>query len=372
MNVAFYATLKPPDHPVPSGDRLMADLLIKALRMGGHDVRLVSSLRTFSQVADEAVRRRLKGQALEEAQALCAWWLRMSAEWRPACWFSYHPYYKAPDWLGPAVCRALAIPYLTGEASYAPKRDAGPWREWQVDVVDAVRQAAINFCFTERDRGGLLRIDRRKGLLVDLPPFIDTKDTPTAVGQRHNNDPPRLVTVAMMRAEDKLASYRALAKALAQLLDIPWVLTVIGDGPQRETVRHAFSGIPPDRLDWRGELPPDDVLPHLAACDIYVWPGIGEAYGLAYLEAQAAGLPVVAQNTAGVPAVVEDGVTGYLTPFGDVEAFAQAVRRLLIDRQRRVQFADAARRFVLGERTVSHAAAIIDAALRSIAAELIP
>jgi glycosyltransferase involved in cell wall biosynthesis len=137
-------------------------------------------------------------------------------------------------------------------------------------------------------------------------------------------------------------------------------------------VHHTFSEIPPGRLEWRGELPADEVHRQLAVCDIYVWPGIGEAYGLAYLEAQAAGLPVVAQNTAGVPAVVKDGVTGYLTPFGDVQAFAQAVRRLLVDRRRRAQFGDAARQFVLGERTVARAAAIIDAALRSITAELIP
>ena len=55
----------------------------------------------------------------------------------------------------------------------------------------------------------------------------------------------------------------------------------------------------------------------------YVWPGTGEAYGIAYMEAQAAGLPVVAQKTAGVPEVVKDGVTGTLTAAGDASAFAR-------------------------------------------------
>jgi glycosyltransferase involved in cell wall biosynthesis len=50
---------------------------------------------------------------------------------------------------------------------------------------------------------------------------------------------------------------------------------------------------------------------------------------MAFLEAQAAGVPVVAGRTGGVPSVVADGVTGLLTPIGDAEAFAAAVARLL-------------------------------------------
>jgi glycosyltransferase involved in cell wall biosynthesis len=177
---------------------------------------------------------------------------------------------------------------------------------------------------------------------------------------------PRLITVAMMRPGDKLASYQMLAKALARLLDLPWELTVIGGGSKKEAVRDAFSGIPADRIEWLGALPPARIAGHLSAADIYVWPGVGEAYGLAYLEAQAAGLPVVAQRTGGIPAVVKDGETGHLTPLGDVIAFADALRELLVDGAKRTRLGEAARRFVHGERTVARAAAIIDAALRSI------
>ena len=59
-----------------------------------------------------------------------------------------------------------------------------------------------------------------------------------------------------------------------------------------------------------------DVL--YASGAIYVWPGFGEAYGLAYLEAQAAGLPVVAQDIDGVPGGRARWQTGILTPPGDV------------------------------------------------------
>ncbi|TIL52887.1 MAG: glycosyltransferase family 4 protein, partial [Mesorhizobium sp.] len=89
---------------------------------------------------------------------------------------------------------------------------------------------------------------------------------------------------------------------------------------------------------------------------IYVWPGYGEAYGVAYLEAQAAGLPVVAQDIAGVPEVVRDGQTGFLTPPGDVAAFASAIERLLARNDERTIMAAEARRFVLEERSLGVAA----------------
>ncbi|GIR53040.1 MAG: hypothetical protein CM15mP62_05110 [Rhodospirillaceae bacterium] len=46
MRVAFYAPLKPPDSPVPSGDRKMARQLIACLRSKGYDVKLISRLKT--------------------------------------------------------------------------------------------------------------------------------------------------------------------------------------------------------------------------------------------------------------------------------------------------------------------------------------
>jgi glycosyltransferase involved in cell wall biosynthesis len=165
-----------------------------------------------------------------------------------------------------------------------------------------------------------------------------------------------MVTVAMMRPGDKLESYRMLARSLTRCLALPWVLSVVGDGPASEAVREAFAAMPPDRLNWLGERPRDEIPAILAGADLFVWPGFGEAYGLAYLEAQAAGLPVVAQDVAGVPEVVRGGETGLLVPTGDPEAFAGAVTRLLEDAGTRRRMGRAARRFVLEERSLEGAA----------------
>ena len=111
--------------------------------------------------------------------------------------------------------------------------------------------------------------------------------------------PPRLITVAMMRRGDKLASYRLLADSLAMLSDLEWSLDIVGDGEARGEVAAALAPLGP-RLRWRGALDAAGVAAALADSDLFVWPAINEAFGMALLEAQASGLPVVAGASGGV------------------------------------------------------------------------
>ncbi|OAV49233.1 glycosyl transferase [Rhizobium sp. WYCCWR10014] len=358
MRVAFYAPMKSPNHPVPSGDRLMAQLLIQALELGGHQVDVASEFRTHASTPEAAA-------ALEPA--ISAELERLRLTWksgpRPELWFCYHPYYKSPDPFGPAISAEFAISYVTAEASYAEKRDRTGWAASQKLVGEAIMRAAVNISFTERDQAGITAAFPQ-ARLARLKPFIDTalfeKGSPAP-------DPRRLMAVAMMRAGDKMDSYAMLAKALRLIEDRSWTLAVIGDGPMRQEVQALFADFP-GRIEWLGERNAVEVAELLGRGGVYVWPGCGEAYGLAYLEAQAAGLPVVAQETAGVPAVVEAGVTGLLTPDGDVAAYAEAVAALLEDRQRRDAMGQAARRFVLGERSLATAARLLNGILRDSAA----
>src|SRR4051812_29216282 len=151
MRIAFYAPLKFPSHPVPSGDRQMARLLVTALERAGHTVEIASTLRAFSPEPDclEDVRK----QAREEATRLAAQWTTTI----PDLWFAYHPYYKAPDLIGPLLAHRFGLPYVTAEASHSPRRDRQGWAEAQSLVLDAVKLAAVNIFFTRRDAEGLQR-----------------------------------------------------------------------------------------------------------------------------------------------------------------------------------------------------------------------
>ncbi|PBB88295.1 glycosyltransferase family 4 protein [Mesorhizobium sp. WSM3876] len=350
MRIAFYAPLKSPNHAVASGDRQMARMLVKALEHEGHRVELASELRFYLREPDSKSFDALKAEAREEVARLTDLWDR---DGKPDLWFSYHPYYKAPDLIGPKLASAFALPYVTAEASYSRRRSTGLWAEAQALVVGAVERAALNICFTQRDRRGLIDAipDAAFGM---LSPFIDTslfRETPASTC------PTRLVTVAMMRPGDKVESYRMLAQALGPIRHLPWTMSVVGDGPARDEVKAQFAGLPADRIEWLGAIEPAAVPDVLYNGGIYVWPGCGEAYGIAYLEAQAAGLPVVAQNIAGVPEVVRDGQTGLLTPPGDVAAFSSAIERLLVRDDERALMSGEARRFILEQRSLDIAAA---------------
>src|SRR5438552_19153907 len=103
MRVAFYAPLKPIDHPVPSGDRRLGRLMVEALGQGGHAIEIGCRLRTRLGAPDADRQERLAGLATEMAGRLADRYRRRRPEHRPEAWFTYHLYYKAPDWLGPMV-----------------------------------------------------------------------------------------------------------------------------------------------------------------------------------------------------------------------------------------------------------------------------
>lgn len=355
MRIAFYAPLKSPSHPVPSGDRLMARLLMEAMTTVGHRVTVASDLRPFLRDPDAGLLHHYQTEAQNEVRRIETQW---QSEGAPDLWFTYHPYYKAPDLIGPKLASEWGIPYVTAESSWSGRRTQGDWGRAQGFVADALAQAALNICMTERDRLGILE-GVAQARTARLLPFIDTapfRDIAPAPVQGH------LVTVAMMRPGDKLSSYLALAQALRHLRGA-WTLSVVGDGPEAPAIHTAFAEFGAERVHFLGALSAEAIAQLLSTGAVYVWPGHAEAYGLAYLEAQAAGLPVVAEAVAGVPEVVEDGITGDLVTPDDPKAFALALEGLLHDPKRRETMARAARHFVLTERSLESATRRLQALL---------
>jgi len=353
MRIGFYAPLKPPDHPVPSGDRRVARLFLDALALAGHQPFVASRLRSFDPKGDPSRQARLARVARRAADRLVAEWRRAPYA-APELWFTYHLYYKAPDWLGPAVSAALGIPYVVAEASHAPKRAAGGWDTGHRAVEHALRRADAVLGLNPADRGCVLPLLRDPARWIALPPFIDAR--PYAAPRVAHRSPPRLIAVAMMRPGDKLASYRLLGAALATLLDLDWTLDVVGDGPARAEVVAALAPLG-SRVVYRGVLDEAAIAAALGEADLCVWPAINEAFGMALLEAQASGLPVVAGASGGVVGIVADSDTGLLVAPGDATAFSAAARRLIVEPGARVAMSRAARAQVAREHDLRAAAA---------------
>lgn len=341
MRLAFYAPLKAPTHPVPSGDRRMGRLLIEALTLAGHEVELAATFRSYHGAGDPVRIARLAEVGDRLARRLARRYLDRPDGERPQAWLTYHLYYKAPDWLGPRVADALGIPYLVAEASVANKRADGPWARAHAAVVAALAQAQAVITLNPADEEGVRPHLAGPERSFRLLPFLDPLPFASAARARADHrlrlarrlglpaDQPWLIAVAMMRAPDKLASYRLLGAALAGLRDHPWRLVAVGDGPARAAVEAALAPLGPGRVCYTGQCDEEALPGLLAAADLFVWPAINEAYGMAILEAQAAGLPVVAGDSGGVAAIVADGLTGRLVPSGDAAAFAAAVAALI-------------------------------------------
>ena len=364
MRVLLHTPLKPPDSPTPSGDREMARGLARLLHRLGHVVTMPAASRMTPGVPASDTHLALERDARRRAARLIVRWKALPAGHpeRFDLWFTYHCYYRKPDWLGPIVTRALGIPYVIVEASHAPRRAQGPTRLGHRAVERALGAADLVLTVNPRDVAGVRARLRPGARQAPLPPFIDVAPFRGA-SPRAVNPVPVLLSVGMMRPRDKLASYGVLAAALLLLKDRSWRAVLVGDGPARREVEALMAPLG-DRVQFSGAVAHRDLPALYAASDLYLWPAINEAYGMAFLEAQATGLPVVAGRTGGVPAVVADGVTGLLTPIGDPVAFASAVARLLDAPESRARLGAAAAARVAARHDETAAARALAAALR--------
>jgi len=149
---------------------------------------------------------------------------------------------------------------------------------------------------------------------------------------------------------------------LAKITALPRVrLVIVGAGPAGAMLRRHL----PDAV-FLGERRGDELAAVYASLDVFVHSGPYETFGQTLQEAAASGLPVVAPAAGGPLDLVDDGVTGFLVPPGDPDAFADAVARLAADPALRAAFGAAGRRRVLGrtwtaltDELIGHYAAVL-------------
>lgn len=121
-----------------------------------------------------------------------------------------------------------------------------------------------------------------------------------------------------------------LIRAIAKIRnDYPISVAIVGDGPERENLEKLSNDVGvSDLVSFEGRHP--NVIPFLEKTSVFVYPSIWkEVFGISLVEAMAFGIPCVASNVGGIPEVVKDGVTGFLTREASDEALAEALRHAL-------------------------------------------
>ena len=371
MNIAFYAPMKPPDAARPSGDRTIARMLLRAMAAAGHDATVASSVRSY--MAEPVDRNRL-GDLQRQADGEVG---RLIDEWGrnpPDLWFTYHLFHKAPDLIGPPACRAVGLPYVVAEASFAPKRATGPWAGGHERVRDAIGLADHVFFLNPDDEACVLPLLKPQATSSGLPPVVCIQETHQPDRRREERRrlaaewklPPEAVwavAVGMMRPGDKLVSYKRLAQAWTSLPGTGAHLLVVGDGESNTDVRRLFSDCA-SQVSFLGMLQPANLNSVYRAADFFIWPGIQEAVGMATLEAMAAGLPVAVGPWGSVAQEIEPGATGLVARTGD--ELAQAARHLIAGPELRRKLGAAARAHVRRRHSLQVAAKTLTAVFEDV------
>uniref|UniRef100_UPI00404B0D4F N-acetyl-alpha-D-glucosaminyl L-malate synthase BshA n=1 Tax=Gelidibacter sp. TaxID=2018083 RepID=UPI00404B0D4F len=110
--------------------------------------------------------------------------------------------------------------------------------------------------------------------------------------------------------------------------EIPAKLMMVGEGPEKEKAERLCENLGiTDKVIFFGNSNEIDRI--LCFSDLFLLPSITESFGLAALEAMAAGVPVISSNTGGIPEVNIDGVSGFLSNVGDVEAMSKNALHIL-------------------------------------------
>lgn len=128
----------------------------------------------------------------------------------------------------------------------------------------------------------------------------------------------------------RLAEEKGLEPLVTAWRGMAAPLVIVGDGPDRDRLEHIAHG----GVEFRGSVPGDEVPALIAEARAVLVPSVWhEPAGKVVLEAYAAGVPVIASAVGALPEFVDDGVTGYLVPPADPDAWRAAARRLLDDRR---------------------------------------
>ncbi len=208
-----------------------------------------------------------------------------------------------PKLLAHAACVTATSHYLAGVVgSYLPR---------QIDIVpfgvDMDRFTPAHVVPLDRQIGTLRHLEQNYGIDVLL----------------------QAIPIIKVIMQQPILTHIGGAGSLAEPLRVQAALLGIGDD-----------------VRWHGRVPHEAVPRFLQQLSVFAMPSRAESFGVAALEAQACGVPVVASRVGGLPEVVRHDETGLLVPPDNPQALAEAIAALLLDHERRVVMGAAARRSV--------------------------
>ena len=363
MRVAVVAELYPRAEDPVLG--VWAHRQAVAARDAGADVRVLvlhrplPPLQALRRPDVRALRSPLRQPARTTLDGLDVRYVRFLSPPRPLSYGAWGA------WAAPALRRALAalrneFPYDLIHAHYA------------VPAGEAVRRAAPATPLVVSEHGGDLfhTLHRRSGgeavrrtfaharlVLANSTGIADrcldhgarsvrVVRLGAEVPERPSEPPaaPTVVTVGHLVARKRHADVvRALARLTGRRPELRYV--IVGDGPERERLRALAGELGvAGRIELRGQLSPEEARAAARAATVFAMPSTEEAFGVAYVEAMAAGVPAIGcHGEPGPEDIAAAGGGIRLVQAGDVAALAEAIDELVSDPAARAREAERAR-----------------------------
>lgn len=260
--------------------------------------------------------------------------------------------------------------YASGYATTARLVGYHPWlvSVWGSDVYDfpykspihkrlvqhnllyADKVASTSVCMAEQTQS----LTPKKNLKIAITPFgVDTDyyDSLTSpLSEKANEDTIIIGTVKKLAPkygiDTLITAFSLLLKNLSSThpeIAKKLRLRIVGGGPQEKELKHLAKKLDVDKLiDFVGRVDSKDVPLELDKLDIYVALSRldSESFGVAIIEAGAAGRPVIVSDAGGLPEVVINGKTGLIVPRENPKAACDAMRTLVLDKKLRSEMGE--------------------------------
>jgi glycosyltransferase involved in cell wall biosynthesis len=259
-----------------------------------------------------------------------------------------HAHYAVPAgdavlrWMKRRGRRPLAVSVHGGDLSFKARRP----ERWRAVVGSTLRAADAVVSNSEITRRGIEEIT---GPLPRLETIHLGADVPAAPPSRRED--PTLVTVGhLVRHKGHAGVIRAVAALRERHPTLRYV--VIGKGPERKALEQLAERLGvAGRVDFLGPLPHEQALEEMACCHIHAMPSSHEPFGVAHIEAMAAGLVAIGGAGTGAQDIADAGEGIVLVPPGDDTALTRQIDRLVSDPGGRERLSEAARATVAGNFT---------------------
>lgn len=194
-------------------------------------------------------------------------------------------------------------------------------------------QAQLNLCTSTAmmqalTEHGIERVDLwQRGVDTEtFQPHLASQEMRSRLSQGYP-DSPLLLYVGRLSAEKEIEQIKPVMAAIPGAR-----LALVGDGPNRQNLEKHFADTP---THFVGYLQGQELGAAFASADAFVFPSRTETLGLVLLEAMAAGCPVVAARSGGIPDIVQDGENGFLFDPTDANGAINATKRLLANPEER-------------------------------------